>query len=75
MKDTENFEKKLKRLEEIASKLENEEVGIEEALTLFQEGMKLGNECKKILNDIELKVQKVIKDLDGEKLETEPFDE
>lgn len=75
MKDTENFEKKLKRLEEIASKLENEEVGIEEALTLFQEGMKLGKECKKILNDIELKVQKVIKDLDGEKLETEPFDE
>jgi exodeoxyribonuclease VII small subunit len=75
MKDTENFEKKLKRLEEIASKLENEEVGIEEALALFQEGMKLGNECKKILNDIELKVQKVIKDLDGEKLETEPFDE
>lgn len=75
MKDTENFEKKLKRLEEIASKLENEEVGIEEALTLFQEGMKLGKECKKILNDIELKVQKVIKDIDGEKLETEPFDE
>jgi exodeoxyribonuclease VII small subunit len=75
MKDTENFEKKLKRLEEIASKLENEEVGIEEALALFQEGMKLGNECKKILNDIELKVQKVIKDIEGEKLETEPFDE
>lgn len=75
MKDTENFEKKLKRLEEIASKLENEEVGIEEALALFQEGMKLGNECKKILNDIELKVQKVIKDIDGEKLETGPFDE
>lgn len=75
MKDTENFEKKLKRLEEIATKLESEEVGIEESLALFQEGMKIGKECKKILNDIELKVQKVIKDIDGEKLETEPFDE
>jgi exodeoxyribonuclease VII small subunit len=75
MKDTENFEKKLKKLEDIAAKLESKDIGIEESLTLFQEGMRLGTECKKILNDIELKVQKVIDSIDGEKLETEPFDE
>lgn len=72
--DKNNFEVKLKRLEEIAEKLENQSIGIEESLNLFQEGMKLAKECKKILEEIELKVQKVVNEIDNE-VKTEPFDE
>ncbi|MBZ4644470.1 MAG: exodeoxyribonuclease small subunit [Deferribacteres bacterium] len=74
MKETIKFEEKLKRLEEIAKKLESEEIGIEESLKLFQEGMALGKECKKILEDIELKVQKVVGEIQ-EEIKTEPFNE
>jgi len=74
MKDNNKFEVKLKRLEEIAEKLERQDIGIEESLNLFQEGMKLGKECKKILEEIELKVQKVVNEIDNE-IKAEPFDE
>ncbi|MBC7196652.1 MAG: exodeoxyribonuclease VII small subunit [Deferribacterales bacterium] len=74
MKDNNKFEAKLKRLEEIAEKLERQDIGIEESLSLFQEGMKLGKECKKILEEVELKVQKVVNEIDDE-IKTEPFDE
>lgn len=74
MKDNNKFEVKLKRLEEIAEKLERQDIDIEESLNLFQEGMKLGKECKKILEEIELKVQKVVNEIDNE-IKAEPFDE
>jgi exodeoxyribonuclease VII small subunit len=72
MKDNEKFEEKMKSLESIVEKFENEELGIEESLQYFQEGMKLGKECKKILDSIELKVQKIIKE---EGMKVEPWDE
>ena len=64
MNDNEKFEEKMKKLEKIVEKFEKEELGIEESLKYFQEGMRLGSECKKILNNIELKVQKILKDED-----------
>ncbi|TCK62594.1 exodeoxyribonuclease VII small subunit [Seleniivibrio woodruffii] len=70
----EKFEQKLKKLEEIVEKLENGEVDIEENLKLFQEGMKLGKECRKMLDDIELKVSKVLS-AEGDEVKTESFDE
>lgn len=72
MEDNETFEEKMKRLESIVEKFEKEELGIEESLQYFQEGMKLGSECKKILESIELKVQKIIKEED---MKIEPWDE
>jgi len=70
----EKFEQKLKKLEEIVEKLENGEVDIEENLKLFQEGMKLGKECRRMLDDIELKVSKVLS-AEGDEVKTESFDE
>ena len=70
-----NYEKQFKRLQEIAEKLENEELGLEETFKLFQEGMKLGKECKKALLEIEEKVNKIIAvDEEENTVETEPFD-
>jgi exodeoxyribonuclease VII small subunit len=70
MKDNEKFEEKMKRLEKIVEKFEKEELGLEDSLKYFQEGMALGAECKKILDDIELKVQKILKDED---MKVEPW--
>ena len=60
MKESKSIEEKLKRLEEITKMLSNDELGIEDSLKLFQEGMKIGKECKKSLTEIELEVQKVV---------------
>ncbi|MDY6821496.1 MAG: exodeoxyribonuclease VII small subunit [Deferribacterota bacterium] len=62
MDENEKFETKMKRLESIVDRFEKEEIGIEESLELFQEGIKLGKECRKILDNIELKVREVLKD-------------
>jgi exodeoxyribonuclease VII small subunit len=62
-KSTENFEDKLSRLEEITSSLENGEVGLEESIQLFEEGVKLSKECFSILQKAELKVNVLKKDL------------
>jgi len=67
-----NFEKKLKKLEEIVEELESGEKDIEQTLTLFQDGMKLGKDCRRMLDDIEDKVNKVLS-TEGEEIETEPF--
>jgi len=69
----ETFEKKIKRLEEMVEKLESGEFDIEETLQLFQDGMKLGKDCRKMLDEIEEKVSKVLS-AEGDKVETEQFD-
>ncbi|ADD68666.1 exodeoxyribonuclease VII, small subunit [Denitrovibrio acetiphilus DSM 12809] len=68
-----NFEKKIKNLEEIVEKLESGELDIEETLELFQDGMKLGKDCRKMLDEIEEKVNKVLS-AEGSKVETEQLD-
>lgn len=74
MENNTNFEKQLKRLQQIADKLESDELGIEETLKLFQEGMTLGRDCKKSLSDIELKVNKIIEIDENDTVVSEPFD-
>lgn len=75
MSKDETFEKKIKRLEEIVNQLEDGDYGIEETLKLFQEGMKLSKECKKILDDVELKVNKVLGVDEEGNVITENFDD
>lgn len=58
-----DFESKLSRLEEITSLLENNEVGLEESITLFEEGVKLSKECLSILEKAELKLKVLQKEL------------
>jgi len=75
MSKDQTFENKIKRLEEIVNQLEEGDYGIEETLKLFQEGMKLSKECKKILDDVELRVNKVLGVDEEEKVITENFDD
>ena len=51
-----DFEKSLKELEKIISKLESNECTLEESIFLFEKGVKYTNECKKALEKAEKKI-------------------
>jgi exodeoxyribonuclease VII small subunit len=54
-----NFELNLKKLELIVDQLESSEIGIEESVKLYEEGMKIKKICEKKLNDIEMQIKKI----------------
>jgi len=60
------FEDSMKRLEEIVRRLEEKKVPLEESIRLYDEGMKIGKRCRKLLDDADRR----IRDLSG-KLEEE----
>ncbi len=51
-----NYEKAVNRLEEIAQKLENSELSLEEMMKLYEEGTSLAAKCSKALDEAELKI-------------------
>lgn len=55
-----DFEKNLKRLEEIVHKLEDGELVLEESLKLFEEGVKISRECNTKLADAEKRVKMLL---------------
>lgn len=57
-----SFEKALKKLESIVTKLEAGEVSLEDSVTLYEEGMKLSKHCSEILEKAELRIDKVNQD-------------
>ena len=68
------FEDALKKLKEIVEKLEEEEVSLDDALKLFEEGVKLSDICKKRLEEADKKVKVLLKDKKGN-IKLEDFDE
>ena len=66
-KTSDRFEDQLAKLEEIVGKLEDESVGLEEALGLFENGMDLARSCRARLEEVEQRVTQL--------LETEAVDE
>ena len=57
-----NLESTINRLKEISDKIENDNLNIDESINLFEEGMKLTKDCRDILENAELKVQKIIEE-------------
>ena len=55
-----SFGAELERLEAIVRNLEDSEVDLDEALKLFQEGVKRLKNARKLLQDTELTVKKVV---------------
>jgi exodeoxyribonuclease VII small subunit len=70
-KETLDFEAALKKLEAIVQKLEDPQVPLQEGFALYEEGMRLTAQMKKVLNEIERKVQVLQKDAKGELQETD----
>lgn len=60
-----NFEDALKKLEGIVRKLESGDAGLEESITIYEEGMVLKNLCEEKLTNAQLKVQKITLNKDG----------
>ncbi len=54
-----SYEDKMKRLAEITSRLEREQLSLEEASKLYAEGMELSAQCHKILQEAVLSVQEI----------------
>jgi exodeoxyribonuclease VII small subunit len=61
-----NYEKSLKKLEDIVAKLEDENTPLEKAIELFTEGKKLSDLCLKKLTELEKRVQVLMEDENGE---------
>jgi len=54
-----NFEDNLKKLELIVDRLESGDIGLEESVKLYEEGMKIKKICDKKLKDIEMQIKKI----------------
>ena len=59
------FETSLKRLEEIVSSLEKGNVSLEDAISLFEEGIRTAKACREKLKTAEKKIKELIKNSDG----------
>lgn len=55
-KENISFEAALKRLEEIANLLENNNTTLDESMALFEEGIKLSKKCSDILGNAKQKI-------------------
>lgn len=58
-----NFEEDLSRLEKISNLLESKEIGLDDAILLFEEGIKLSKTCITNLKKAELKISKLKSEL------------
>ncbi|HVA72291.1 MAG TPA: exodeoxyribonuclease VII small subunit [Candidatus Limnocylindrales bacterium] len=67
------FEKSLTRLEEVVKRLESTDLSLDEAMKLFEEGVKLSRDCQKQLEEAEGRVEILLKKADG-KMQAEPFE-
>ena len=65
-KKSEKFEDLLRRLEQISDLLESDEVGLEESLKLYEEGIILSKKCLEVLHNAELKITKLKGELEKE---------
>ncbi len=54
-----SFEKALARLEEIVNQLEQGQAGLEDSITLYEEGMILKTHCERKLEQARMRVEKV----------------
>ena len=54
------LEERLSRLEEILARMESDEVELEEALKLFEEGVSHVRAAEKVLSETELKVEELL---------------
>ena len=65
MKKELSFEEGMQKLENIVDKLESDNVGLEEAISLFKEGSSLTKFLKQNLDKAELEIKKLTKDENG----------
>lgn len=60
-----SFEKRLRRLEDIVGELESEQIELERALALFEEGVTCLRAATEELGKVEARVQRLVERADG----------
>jgi exodeoxyribonuclease VII small subunit len=60
-----SFEQRLKRLEEIVGELESDQIELERALALFEEGVTCLRAATEELGKVEARVQRLVERTDG----------
>jgi exodeoxyribonuclease VII small subunit len=68
------FEVALKELENIVERLEKGNVALEESIELYERGEKLRKRCEALLNDAEMRIEKIALGQDGKPKGTVPLD-
>lgn len=66
------FESNLKRLEEIVKSMESGTLDLDQMIAAFEEGQKLVKSCTTTLNEVEQRIEIIVKNSQGE-MTTEPF--
>jgi exodeoxyribonuclease VII small subunit len=61
-----SLESSLKRLENIVELLERGDTSLDDALMLYEEGVQISKECAERLKSVELKINKLSKEIDGQ---------
>ena len=64
-----DFESSLKELEIIVSKLEDENINLEDSVKSFEEGISLVKKCQEQLQSAELKIKKLLDDGSSKELD------
>lgn len=70
-KNKKSFEKNISRLQEISELLEDENIGLEEAINLYEEGVTLSRLCIDELKKAELKITQIRAKVENFGIETE----
>lgn len=66
------FEQSFRELEDIVTRLEGEELSLDESLALFEKGIRLSRFCHEKLEQVEKKIELILADARGEP-KIEPF--
>lgn len=70
-KDETSLEARLRRLDEILAKMESDDVALEDALKLFEEGVTHVREAERVLSAAELRVEELLASGDTRPLESD----
>ena len=63
----------MQRLEQIVQELEGGQVPLERAMALFEEALRVGHDCRTLLDAAQVRVDQLLERADGG-VETQPFE-
>jgi exodeoxyribonuclease VII small subunit len=70
---SDKFETALEELERVVEQLESGDLSLEEALAAFEKGVGLVKQCNQKLNEVEKKLELLVKDKEG-RLQLQPVE-
>ena len=74
-KEQKGFEELMAELKGIVESLEDKDLPLEKAISMFEEGMKISQRCSELLNQAEKRVKILLKDRQTGKISERDFDE